>query len=79
MKKKKLSSYQKLKQKNRELLNEIHTLIKNKGDVKSAKIKGKYTMREGIETAMLFGGSIEKAQQNMGGIITQITKKPHDL
>lgn len=77
MKKKKLSSYQKLKQKNLELLNDIHILIRNKGGVKAAMTEGKYTMREDIVTHVLFGSryGIEKAQKKMEGIIPQITKK----
>lgn len=55
-----MSSYQKLKQKNKQLLDEMYTIANDKDSLESQIIINRYKMRIAMEYALWYGNMYEK-------------------
>lgn len=68
---KKLSSYQKLKENNRQLRADIYTLVFDPDSMDAHSIKARVNIRKGTEEAVMYGSSTIKSE----GLLEQIKKK----
>ena len=59
-----MSSYQKLKKKNKELLDELFTIAKDKNSIEAQTIINKYKMHMAMEYALWYGNMYEKQFNN---------------
>jgi len=62
---KKISSYQKLKAKNRELRQDIRTLVLSPDSMEALRLKAKYTFQYQAEDAIMYGHSTTIIEGNV--------------
>lgn len=59
-----MTSYQKLKQKNKQLLDELFIIAKDKNSIESQTIINRYKMHMAMEYALWYGDMYEKQFKN---------------